>query len=319
MNTKFLKQAFVLFLGSLIFAGTALWFAVPEKNHNRGGERLFANTAANIGNLGQITIETDGNIVNFRQEDSLWRVLEAGNYYAGYRQINNLFNDLETSRIFRRIGKETPEDKQKYGLDKQEAVRIITRDSIGRILDSVRIGKAAAENLYHFAQTDGENDIFLVTGVFNFPQTIASWLQQPLLSIPPTDIRSLKIGEQTAVRSNLIVPFKIKENGKNTDVERFLTAFGFVAAYDVRRSADFDPSQYAEPKLITVSTFDGLVATLEIYNRENKEYWTSLKISTTTLPTTAVSDYIKSSAFLYEDWYFKLDPDIGRILFNAFI
>ena len=142
MNTKFLKQAFVLFLGSLIFAGTALWFAVPEKNHNRGGERLFANTAANIGNLGQITIETDGNIVNFRQEDSLWRVLEAGNYYAGYRQINNLFNDLETSRIFRRIGKETPEDKQKYGLDKQEAVRIITRLRLASIMSVVVIPKS---------------------------------------------------------------------------------------------------------------------------------------------------------------------------------
>lgn len=244
--------------------------------------------------------------------------MEIGNYYAGYRQINNLFNDFADARIYRRRGPATDADEKKFGLD-DNAFRVITRDAGGRILNTVLIGKAAADNLYHFARTEGEKDVFLITGNFSFPETAVSWLQQPLLSLSPTDIRSLKIGHETAVRPDIIVPFRIKGKQAVPDISRYLNALGFVAAYDVRRGADFDRLQFSAPKSLTVTTFDGLVVTIEVYGRTGEEYWASLKFSTTTLPTTAVNDYIKSSAFLYEDWYFRLAPDVGRILFNAFI
>ncbi len=318
MNTRFLKQAFVLLLCSLFFAGTALWLVSVKEPRSYGGEPVFAKTLQNLDNLGRLTIETPKTVVNLQLEDNLWRVMEIGNYYAGYRQINNLFNDFADARIYRRRGPATDADEKKFGLD-DNAFRVITRDAGGQILNSVLIGKAAADNLYHFARIEGEKDVFLITGNFSFPETAVSWLQQPLLSLSPADIRSLKIGQETAVRPDIIIPFRIKGKQAVPDISRYLNALGFVAAYDVRRSADFDRLQFSAPKSLTVTTFDGLVVTIEVYGRTGEEYWASLKFSTTTLPTTAVNDYIKSSAFLYEDWYFRLAPDVGRILFNAFI
>lgn len=38
--------------------------------------------------------------------------MEIGNYYAGYRQINNLFNDFADARIYRRRGPATDADER---------------------------------------------------------------------------------------------------------------------------------------------------------------------------------------------------------------
>ena len=159
MNTRFLKQAFVLLLCSLFFAGTALWLVSVKEPRSYGGEPVFAKTLQNLDNLGRLTIETPKTVVNLQLEDNLWRVMEIGNYYAGYRQINNLFNDFADARIYRRRGPATDADEKKFGLD-DNAFRVITRDAGGQILNSVLIGKAAADNLYHFARIEGEKDVF---------------------------------------------------------------------------------------------------------------------------------------------------------------
>lgn len=227
MNTRFLKQAFVLLLCSLFFAGTALWLVSVKEPRSYGGEPVFAKTLQNLDNLGRLTIETPKTVVNLQLEDNLWRVMEIGNYYAGYRQINNLFNDFADARIYRRRGPATDADEKKFGLD-DNAFRVITRDAGGQILNSVLIGKAAADNLYHFARIEGEKDVFLITGNFSFPKTAVSWLQQPLLSLSPADIRSLKIGQETAVRPDIIVPFKIKGKQAVPDISRYLNALGLL-------------------------------------------------------------------------------------------
>lgn len=58
MNTRFLKQAFVLLLCSLFFAGTALWLVSVKEPRSYGGEPVFAKTLQNLDNLGRLTIET---------------------------------------------------------------------------------------------------------------------------------------------------------------------------------------------------------------------------------------------------------------------
>ena len=83
MNTRFLKQAFVLLLCSLFFAGMALWLVSVKEPRSYGGEPVFAKTLQNLDNLGRLTIETPKTVVNLQLEDNLWRVMEIGNYYAG--------------------------------------------------------------------------------------------------------------------------------------------------------------------------------------------------------------------------------------------
>ena len=75
MNTRFLKQAFVLLLCSLFFAGTALWLVSVKEPRSYGGEPVFAKTLQNLDNLGRLTIETPKTVVNLQLEDNLWRVM----------------------------------------------------------------------------------------------------------------------------------------------------------------------------------------------------------------------------------------------------
>lgn len=139
MNTRFLKQAFVLLLCSLFFAGTALWLVSVKEPRSYGGEPVFAKTLQNWTTSAASQSKRRKRLL-IAVGRQLWRVMEIGNYYAGYRQINNLFNDFADARIYRRQGPATDADEKKFGLD-DNAFRVITRDAGGRILNTVLIGK----------------------------------------------------------------------------------------------------------------------------------------------------------------------------------
>lgn len=317
MNTKFLKQSFVLLLISAILAVISIRYVSRPKEQNYGGDAIFTQTLKNINSLGRLTIENKGKTVNLQLEDNLWRVMEMGNYYAGYNQINNLFNDFTEAKIYRRKGISTPEEEAKFGLNK-DALRIITRDNQNQILNDILIGNETSNGLYHFAKIFPEKDVFLISGKLNYPKQIYSWLQQPILSFSPREISQLTIDGVTASRKSPLLNFTVKGTTKYADIESYLGALVYVAAYDVRRFDDFDEKIWPKQKNLQIITFDGLVSDIKIYGNET-EYWISIKISATRLPKTSVNDYINDNAFLYDGWYFKLENSIGENLLNAFI
>lgn len=317
MNTKYLKQSFVLLLVSAIFATTSVWYISQQKKRTYGGEVVFAKTIQNLNNLGRLTIKNQGKEVNLQLEDNLWRIMEMGNYYADYNQINNLFKDFTEAKVYRRRGLATPEDKKKFGLE-ENALRIITRDKQEQVLNDVIIGQSTTNGLYHFAQISSEPNIFLISGKLKFPKQIYSWLKQPILSFSPQEISSLRIKNTTAVRKNPLLDFTIKGTTKATNIKSYLGALIYVPAYDVRRAADFDEKDWPQQNHLQLTTFDGLVMDISIFSNNN-EYWAALKISATRLPKASTNDYIKDNAFLYDGWYFKLDKTIGETLLNAFI
>ena len=317
MNTKYLKQSFVLLLISVVFAATSVWYMSQQKKRTYGGESVFAKTIQNLNNLGRLTIKNHGKEVNLQLEDNLWRVMELGNYYADYNQINNLFKDFTEAKVYRRRAPSTPEDKKKFGLE-ENALRIITRDKQEQILNNVLIGNETSNGLYHFAQISSEPNIFLISGRLSFPQQTYSWLKQPLLSFSPQEIRSLSIGKATATRKSPLLGFTLKNSTQIANINNYIGAFVYLPAYDVRRAADFDEKAWPKQNHLQLITFDGLVTNIKIYGND-KEYWMSLKISATRLPKTYVNDYIDNNAFLYEGWYFKLDKATGETLLNAFI
>ena len=317
MNTKYLKQSFVLLLVSAIFATTSVWYISQQKKRTYGGEVVFAKTIQNLNNLGRLTIKNQGKEVNLQLEDNLWRIMEMGNYYADYNQINNLFKDFTEAKVYRRRGPATPEDKKKFGLE-ENALRIITRDKQEQILNDIIIGQDTTNGLYHFAQISSEQNIFLISGKLKFPKQIYSWLKQPILSFSPQEISSLRIKDTTAARKNPLLDFTIKGTTKTTNIKSYLGALIYVPAYDVRRAADFDEKDWPQQNHLQLTTFDGLVTDISIFGNNN-EYWAALKISATRLPKASTNDYIKDNAFLYDGWYFKLDKTIGETLLNAFI
>lgn len=318
MNTKFLKQSFVLLLFSGIFAITAITYMSLQKKQIYSGEKVFKQTNANLDNLAAITIKDSNKKINLQLKDNLWRVAEADDYYAGYNQINNLFTNFSEAYIYRRRGKVSPQEETEFGLG-AEATVLQTQDKEGKILDSVIIGTPTSNGLYRFAKFPDEDDVFLITGKYNFPKKTYSWLQQPLLSIAPNEIRALKIGEQKVSRQDILLPFILKGTTKEINISRYLNLFVYVAALDAKRQTNFTPDAWKKNSYIQITTFDGLVVDITVYGGEADEYWANLKISANNLPKTYIKDYINDNAFLYNDWYFKLDKPTGTTLLNAFI
>lgn len=317
MNTRFLKSGLIVLTVSILFAVTVIFMFSLKQNQRFGGEQVFEKTAANITDIGTIAIETPDTTINLELEDNLWRVREADNYYAGYSLINGLFNEINSSLFYRhQIDYDSKEDA-KYNLDKN-GLRIITKTPNGQILNSVLVGSKTSNGLYHFAKVEGQPGIFLITGNYAFPNKMASWLQQPLLSLEESEISSYAVEETTAERPDVLIPFKISGTNKDIDISRHLKPLGYVDAVNVLQSENFDIKDWPEHKKLTITTFEGLVIVMNIFTNQNK-YWATITLSTTTLPTPQTNDYIKNNAFLYNGWYFELNPTSGRILFNSFI
>lgn len=319
MNTKFLKQGLILLLLSAVFASGAIYITNLRQNRVFGGNAVFARSFEDLSAIGTITVETPLATVNLVLKDNFWRVREADGYYAAYNLINNLFSAFGTSTFFSHSDKVSAAEEAKYDLDSQ-GIRITVKNKAGEILNSILIGGKTSKGLYRFAKVDTEPGIFLITGKFTLPKKLTSWLQQPLLSLTPSEISAFTAGETTAVRSDVVLPFKISGTEQNVDVNRFLNTLNYVSIDSVLRDKNFDKSLWSVTKKINIVTFDGMVVDLEIFtNQEETEYWTSVKFSTTTLPTTPINDYINNNAFLFDGWYFKLAPSTGRILFNAVV
>ena len=81
----------------------------------------------------------------------------------------------------------------------------------------------------------------------------------------------------------------------------------------VLSSQDFDTSRFVSNQKIKITTFDGLKIELNLYH-DGQEYWAKIKMSTTRLPSKKVVEQVDKHQFLYQDWWFKLNDDIGRQL-----
>lgn len=191
-----------------------------------------------------------------------------------------------------------------------------------KLLDEITIGKNVGHSVYNLAWQPQKQKFYLITGQYAFPDYSYSWLQQPLLQLEGRDVQEVKqfFGneKQTALRSEPGQPFTtVMPNGtsRNIDISELLRQFNYLSFEEVASAQNFDETLYPESKEIQLATFDGMVVNITLLRHQEK-YWLKLNLSSTRLPTTQVSDYIEGNAFLYDGWFFKINSDTGRIMFN---
>lgn len=319
MNIKILKSGLLVVLISALIAVLSIVYTNINSNQRNGGELVFANAYKHINDIGSIVIKDNSKTITLLQEDNLWRVKESDYYYADYVLVNGLFTDFNTSKFYRKIDN-NPENianiQQSHSL-----ITIFSKDN--KILDEMMIGAKEERNVYNMAIpiTNPEN-LYLITGKYFLPQNDYAWLQQPLLQLEDKQIQSIETDfsdtNKKIIRDNPLLPFinflpnKISKEVDATSLERELKYIGFTKVISAQ---NFDETLFSENKKYKITTFEGLVINLTILSN-NTDYWAKINLSSTNLPTMEVNDYIEDNSFLYDGWYFKLNSNTGRIIFN---
>lgn len=314
MNTKFLRLGFLLLFVSAIFAATVIFIFSGQQNRRVTGTLVFAKSSSQIADIGEILIKTSTDTVTLNVDNDLWRIKEVDNYYANYKFIKELFDEINHSIFYRKQNNITETKLNKYDLN-ANGLSITVFDKGGQMLNSVIIGKKNGNSLYRFALLPETGEVYLVTGNYVFPKKLFSWMEQPLLALEENEVTSITLNNQTLNRDEIFLPFYFIGTEMTVNPDGLLKLFSYLPALDAISSQNFNQEAFSHQKNIKITTFDGLIVSMELY--ENKDdIWIKISLSTTTLPTTKTNDYIKNNRFLYDGWYFKINPVVGKTLFN---
>lgn len=305
MQNKSLQQALIFFIFSLLVSFGALW-KFKLTSDGDGIQHTFISSQSNIEEISSISLKLPENTLVFDKEDNVWRVRNADSYPANYKLMNEFFTFIQSSAIYRQVDLDDAAAQKIFS----QPVQITLTDRHGEELREVILGAKTPNRQMSYAQIKGQEGYYLVENNIVFPDYLALWLQQPLLSLSKPQIMSISInGHKTSRQSS-------SQEFKTTKLNSLIKSLEFVGFIDVLSAQNFDESAFATPHNITVTEFSGLIISLNIY-KKGEEYWIKQKLSSAKLSQNNVEQYIKDSEFLYDYWYFRVSADLGQELYSA--
>ncbi len=320
MNRRNIYSAVGLLLFSLAAMLAAILFTNFKYPMQSQGTLAFGASYRDGINLDKIVLRTRQGDITLHLQDNLWRVAEADGYFANTYLLNLLLTDLNTSVFFSQR-ENTPQALHDYGLlppakDEPASGTEIKTYAGTKLLNDVTIGKQTANHLFRFALFDNE-EIWQISGHFDLPEEIYSWLLQPVMELPPSLIETIRFYQDGQIfslgRKRADMPFS-SEDGKKAKARLLTSTLSNLTVEDAADTAGFDKSRYILNRRLEIVTFQGLVFFIDIYVDKNNETWIHITLSTTALPMSIVNDYIRDNKFLYDSWYFKISPETAKIL-----
>lgn len=322
MLPRHCKQVWFVAVLSLVLLIGAMAVHLHYLNRSVGGNKLFAGV--DIIGLDKITLQNARQTVTLQKDENLWRVKEADNYYADFNLMRSLLANIENLRLKQKYEATSenldifklhnPGDK----LNSADAGTVLSLfDASGKKLRQIIIGgRDTMDN--QVVRLSDKNDIFAVDGIFTLPRELSSWTKQPLIHYNGLEISAFEENDERIERYREGAPFMrldVKRPYLRMELVRILDMLTDLKYDKVLSSQEFDDMRYRQTKTLSVTSFDGLVTELKLLT-DFDEYWVQIRLSTTTLPSVKVNDYIQNNGFLYEDWWFRLPADTGRALFQ---
>lgn len=305
MQLKYIKQAVLLFAISLILAMSAYLIKRSERPSNYQGERVFKTTMQPVST---IEFEAPNFQLTLDKIDNLWNIREIDSYYADYELIKDLENFINQAKILKKVNTATEQERS----DIQNGLKITLYNSNQEQEGSVVLDIKNKISNNVLAQISGKQGTYLIETPKYLPLRTTDWLQQPALKIITHDIQEIIIDGVKATKVNGKNIFQT-DNGELYTLRNIERVLNYLPFETVKSAQNFDESQYTPLKTYKITTKDGLIYTLTLYGM-GQEIWLKEKISSTTLPTTKINDYIKRNEFLYNYWYFKLPSELGSAL-----
>lgn len=306
MPANSLKKIWELAFLFVIIASLSLYVHHRRLEEGMRGDRIFT-ASENLENLNKIQIETPSQTINLYDDEGIWRVEEADNYYADFQKINALIQGATSIRL----GAKTTQKPQQELI--WTTVKLFSKD---KMLGEAQISNAEHKGT-HYIRYPNKKEIYMSGWKMQLPGTLMSWTYQPLLRIKGTDVMSMEKEKIALTRNTEGAVFYNSETKLPYNRFEYMQVFDIISDLryeNVLSSQEFDENRYSTVRSIKITTFDGMVATLRVHT-DFHEYWVELDLSTTSLPTVEVDAYVKENKFLYKDWWFKLSEETGRTLF----
>lgn len=221
----------------------------------------------------------DQAIATLSRAESAWELAEKSGYRADIGRIRSNLIALARARIieqktanpeyFERLGVETIAGESASGV-------LIELDGLAEPV-SIIIGDTGIGGDYAYVREAGENQSWLVNGVFDLPTETIDWVDREMLDIPTARIRAvtithpdgevLRIEKATAADPNFVVP-EIPD-GRELNYPSVANAMAGVltglSLEDVQASPDLESAE-AAPATIMFETFDGLLIDVTAYS-----------------------------------------------------
>lgn len=318
MNKKALVFGIILAIISVVFAILVIKNQqTADIGQSKIGNLLFENTVKEGLAVDKIIIKTPKLQVTLLRDGRFWQVKEADNYYASLLAVNTFFKTLNEAKIQAVIQSKSTIDRLLAAPTKKDISHAGTliQTFKGNIkIDEIIIGRR--QNSFYNARYVDSQQPLLVSGDFNIPEKLYHWLQQPLMMLQPKSVETIitqsETGQQLAFRPEMSAPF-FNVRQQPTNIDTLLEKFAYLS-FTAVKTAENTPLKDMNPnKTIVIFLESGLIYGVEIYENEGA-YWIKINLSTNTLPTKHASDYIKDSSFLYQGWFFKINPEIGKQL-----
>lgn len=306
MRISSMKKIALLACVLAVWACCLLYIENEQRLKSIHGNLLFSS-AEKIENVKKIKIQSTGNQVTIYQDENMWKVVEADNYYADLNLVRLFLERISMARK----GNEIPAEEQKDS----EWITISLYDASNQKLDDVQLSNPYHTGAHNTRSEDGKK-IYATNWAVNIPDMKMSWTNHPLIRFDSIEIKSIENKGKKITRDYKGMPFFYAKDKSRYNSEKHTKVFDVLTGLwydDVLSSQEFDEKKYPQQQQLKVTSFDGLETEITLYT-DSKEYWAKINISTNKLPTQEVKNYVANNSFLYEDWWFKLTPEEGKAL-----
>ncbi|MBI4006396.1 MAG: DUF4340 domain-containing protein [Gammaproteobacteria bacterium] len=285
-HKKLLILSFIT-VAVILAAGITAKLRAPQITKSK--DDLFPELAAHINNVSKIDIRGNQRSVLLRQKRNIWVIENADNYPALFNKVRETVINMSELRIldektdnpdlYSRLGVEGPEAEGTTSL--LFTFRNDTDQEIAAlIVGSQRQSSSSKPGLY--VRKLNNPKALLVEGTLNITDHKEDWFERNLFDISSARVREVQIKQPDD--NNLII---YKENKGQTDFElqniteekknisriilnRIGTSLEEMRADDVR---SLDQFMFPDDTIVTtISTFDGLKATVKSAKIDGKTY-----------------------------------------------
>ena len=301
MQDKNLKTIWLSAIIFMLVAVSCLMMTQQDILQSLRGNKVFQVDEQKIN---KIQILAPDSSVTLHLDENLWRVQEADNYYADPRKIQKLQKAIFQARQ----GALASKIPQKW-----TTIKIL--DNQDQLLDEVKLARNHKTGVTYM-QPAHQKEVYQTNWRISLQEPAYFWTIQPLLSLQGIKINKFEKNQTIISRNEEGAAFY------NQDTKLPYRRFEYMRIFDilsdlryekVLSSQEFDTSRFGYHQAMALTTFDGLFVILDIYT-DYKEYWIQLELKTTRLPRKQVVEEVKNKQFLYQDWWFKLKPEVGRQL-----
>ena len=318
-NNKILK-ILLSSLGLLLFVVAIVYLIIWNNDNKLYGKLAFSDTYNRGELIDKIVLQSTEETVVLLQKNNYWLLENKNNYYADFTMVHKFLNSFNNSIYSVRIpyNKELADEKylnnpENYEKNSGILIRTYIKDEL---VDEMIVGLPAEDKNYYFARNFKDNNIWLISGNFDLPLYAKDWILRPLFAVLTKKIESITIDGETITTENEFTPFYNKK-GEVVKVDllsKVLSGIYVVDALDKEKfSKILAQNKDIKNKKMNVVTSYGLIVDFDIYYND-KQLWSNIKLSTSSLPLSVINDYIKDSNFLYDGWYFEISPEQGHIL-----